>query len=145
MAITHLYEYQSKQKVQFYDCDPMGVVWHGNYLRFLEVARGEFLDLIDYGYHTIDREGYFFPIVEETMKYMSSLRLGDEFIVKTFLDEYELRLVHRFEIWVGDKIYVKGKTVQVALKQGDTELTFSMPKKFRDNIEKLLAQTAKQE
>ena len=26
-------------RVQFYDCDPMGVVWHGNYLRFMEQAR----------------------------------------------------------------------------------------------------------
>ena len=26
-------------KVQFYDLDPMGIVWHGNYTRFLEQAR----------------------------------------------------------------------------------------------------------
>ena len=41
-----LYTFTSKQKVSFFDCDPMGVVWHGNYLKYLEVARGESETLI---------------------------------------------------------------------------------------------------
>ena len=77
--------FESLQKVQFYDCDPMGVVWHGNYLRYLEVARGEFLDYIGYGYQKIKEDGNFFPIVEERMKYLHSLRLGDYFRVKVYL------------------------------------------------------------
>ena len=36
-------------KAQFYDLDPMGVVWHGHYARFMEQARCELLDKI--GYH----------------------------------------------------------------------------------------------
>ena len=37
-------------KVEFYDCDPMGIVWHGNYARFLEVARCRLLDAIEFSY-----------------------------------------------------------------------------------------------
>ena len=34
-------------RVQFYDLDPMQVVWHGNYARFLEQARCALLERIE--------------------------------------------------------------------------------------------------
>ena len=36
--------------VPFHDVDAMGVVWHGNYFRYLEVAREQLLKQFDYGY-----------------------------------------------------------------------------------------------
>jgi len=35
--------------VPFHDADSMGVVWHGNYFRYLEVAREQLLKQFDYG------------------------------------------------------------------------------------------------
>ena len=40
-------------KVQFYDLDPMGIVWHGNYPRFLEQARSELFEKISFGYRAM--------------------------------------------------------------------------------------------
>ena len=36
--------------VPYHDCDPGGVVWHGNYLRYFDAARCALLDTISYGY-----------------------------------------------------------------------------------------------
>ena len=36
--------------VPFYDLDPMNVVWHGNYVKYLEVARCDLLSKIGYTY-----------------------------------------------------------------------------------------------
>lgn len=130
--------FESLQKVQFYDCDPMGVVWHGNYLRYLEVARGEFLDYIGYGYQKIKEDGNFFPIVEERMKYLHSLRLGDSFKVKVYLTEFVNRLVHDFEIICNDTVFVKARTVQVCLPVNSKELSFFMPEGFVSAVEKKL-------
>ncbi|MBQ3775764.1 MAG: acyl-CoA thioesterase [Ruminobacter sp.] len=135
--MSHLYTFESHQKVQFYDCDPMGVVWHGNYLKYLEVARGEFLDFIGYGYRRIRDDGNFFPIVDERMKYLHSLRLGDEFTVVVYLDEYVNRLVHSFEIIRDGEICVKAKTVQVCLPVSGSELSFFMPQGFVNAVEAL--------
>ena len=33
--------------VSFHDCDPMGVVWHGNYFRFFEIGREALLRSIN--------------------------------------------------------------------------------------------------
>lgn len=35
-------------KVEFYDLDPMDVVWHGNYVKYLEVARCDMLSKLGY-------------------------------------------------------------------------------------------------
>ena len=35
--------------IPFHDIDPMGVVWHGNYFRYFEIAREALLNQIDYG------------------------------------------------------------------------------------------------
>ena len=37
-------------KVEFYDLDPMNVVWHGNYIKYLEAARCDMLSKIGYTY-----------------------------------------------------------------------------------------------
>ena len=36
--------------VPFYDLDPKNVVWHGNYVKYLEVARCDLLSKIGYTY-----------------------------------------------------------------------------------------------
>ena len=41
-------------KVDFNDCDPMRIVWHGNYINYFERARCALLDKIGYNY--IDME-----------------------------------------------------------------------------------------
>ncbi len=32
----HIWRAEVELTVSFHDCDPMGVVWHGNYFRFLK-------------------------------------------------------------------------------------------------------------
>ena len=58
--------------IPFHDCDPMNVVWHGNYARYLEVARCELLRLFDYDYIQMKESGYAWPIVDMRIKYVSS-------------------------------------------------------------------------
>jgi len=39
---------EAEIQVQFFDLDPMQVVWHGHYVKYLEVARCALLNTIDY-------------------------------------------------------------------------------------------------
>jgi acyl-CoA thioesterase FadM len=39
MALSPKLSAEIEGKAEFYDLDPMQVVWHGNYARFLEQAR----------------------------------------------------------------------------------------------------------
>ena len=42
-----------KTQVEFYDLDPMNVVWHGNYVKYLEAARCDFLAKVGCTYDDI--------------------------------------------------------------------------------------------
>lgn len=69
--------------VRFSDLDPMQVVWHGQYVRYLEDGRESFGRRYRIGYNDISEAGYYVPIVELDIKYKQSLRYGDRAIVET--------------------------------------------------------------
>ena len=48
----------------FHDCDPMHVVWHGNYFKYFEVARCALLDKLGHNYTQMRAAGYAWPIID---------------------------------------------------------------------------------
>src|ERR1019366_3727113 len=79
-------------KVQFYDLDPMGIVWHGNYPRFLEQARAALFQKISFGYREMAERGFAWPIVDLGIKYVRPIDLSRTVKVTATLVEYENRL-----------------------------------------------------
>lgn len=78
--------------VPFHDVDAMGVVWHGNYFRYLEVAREQLLKQFDYGYRQMQASGYVWPIVDTRLKYISSVTFEQKIDVHAWVEEVENRL-----------------------------------------------------
>lgn len=76
----------------FHDVDAMGVVWHGNYLRYFEKAREELFRLIDYEYRTMQKTGYIWPVVEVRVKYRNPWMLEEPAVVKASIVECLNRL-----------------------------------------------------
>ena len=58
-------------EVQFHDLDPMLIVWHGRYVKYLEVARGALLDLIDYNYDAMKESGFAWPVIDMHLRYVA--------------------------------------------------------------------------
>lgn len=126
-------------KIEFYDVDSMRIVWHGNYVKFMEKARCALLDRIGFGYLDMQREGYMFPIVDIKLKYMKSLRFGDTAKVVANLIEYENRLKIKYEIYNNDtgELTTKGESTQLCVSVETGETNFVCPQIFMDKIEKL--------
>src|SRR5260221_13800347 len=76
-------------QTQFYDLDPMKIVWHGNYVRYLEQARAALLAGICYGYREMEASGFAWPIVDLSIKYVRPLKLSQKFVVRANRTEYE--------------------------------------------------------
>ena len=49
--------------VPFYDLDPMNVVWHGNYVKYMEQARCALLADVNLSYDDMMKIGVVFPVV----------------------------------------------------------------------------------
>ena len=50
-------------QIPFHDVDAMGIVWHGHYLKYFEIARCALLDSIGYNYAQMAESGYAWPII----------------------------------------------------------------------------------
>ena len=127
-------------KCQFYDLDPMGIAWHGNYPRFFEQARCALLDKIDYNYDQMRESGYAWPIVDMRIKYVRSLRFGQEATVTATLVEYENRLKINYlitDVDTGEKL-TQGFTIQVAIDNTAEEMLFQSPPVLYQKVEALL-------
>lgn len=83
---------------QFHDVDPMNVVWHGNYPRFLELGRVAVLDKIGYGYKEMVASGYAWPVVDMRVKFVRPIGLLQPIVVEAGITEWENRLKIAFEL-----------------------------------------------
>jgi len=121
---------------QFYDLDPMGVVWHGHYTRFLEQARCQLLDKIGYNYVEMQASGYIWPIVDMRIKYVRPIRFQQQFIVTATLVESENRLKIEYIIRdpVSDEVLTKAHTIQVAVDAATNELCMESPTALTDKL-----------
>lgn len=125
--------------VEFFDVDAMQIVWHGNYVKYLEVARCSLLDKIGFGYKTMVEEGYVFPIATVNLKYINSLKFGEKAVVKSYLVEYENCIKIKYEIYNSEGILsTKAETTQIAFNNKTNESEFSCPKCFVDKVKKII-------
>ncbi len=91
--------YELKRRVRFYETDGMRVVYHGNYLNWLEEARVEYLRKAHIVLDDWMNMGIVFPIVELHIKYLQSARYDDCVTVRTWLTHADrAKLVFRYEI-----------------------------------------------
>lgn len=130
---------ESKVRVEFYDVDSMDVVYHANYIKFLEVARCDLLDKIGYGYNQMRATNYLFPVTTLNVKYVRSLKFGQTATVRAALLEWENRLKIKYEILAPDGALVtKAETTQMAVKMPKGETCFVCPKELTDKVEAIL-------
>lgn len=120
----------------FYDCDPMGVVWHGNYPRFLELGRVALLETIDYGYVQMSESGYAWPVVDMGIKYAHPIRFRQTIIVETALVEWENRLKLAFEIRDAStkRRLTRAHAVHVAVDIKTEEMLWETPPVLREKL-----------
>ena len=122
--------YEFKRRVPFHDLDPLQIVWHGNYLKYFDIARfGLFkqagLDLYQY---FLTRQ-LIFPVTRSSAKHIVPLRYDDEFVCRATVTEAVYKIAMSFEIRLAGngQICTRGKSEQVAVKMPEMEMQFEVP------------------
>ncbi len=123
-------------KVQFFDLDPMNVVWHGHYARYLEVARCALLDRIGYNYAQMEASGYAWPIVDLRIKYVAPLRFGQEARVSASVAAFEngLRIDYLIRDATSRVVLTRAHTFQVPVRIDTGELCLESPPDLTDRV-----------
>lgn len=113
----------------FFDVDPMEVVWHGHYVKYLEVARSALLARFGYDYRGMRESGFAWPVVDLHLRYVRPARLGQPLRVRAEIVEWENRLRLEYLIrdaQTGAKLS-KAATVQVAVDLSTQEMCYACP------------------
>jgi len=120
--------------VPFYDLDPMQMVWHGNYLKYFDMARSILfadagLDLYSY----FKKTNYLFPITKTTTKHIVSLQYLDKFKCQATVVEAQYKIVLDFKLSLleDNQLCAKGRSEQVAVKYPQKEIMFEVPEDIR--------------
>jgi len=127
--------------VPFFDVDTMHVVWHGHYVKYLEVARCALLDHIGHNYTHMLESGYAWPVIDLQLRYVRGAVFGQKINVRANLVEWENRLKVNYlitDLASGERL-TRASTVQVAVDIQSREMQLVSPKVFVAAVEKVLA------
>ncbi len=121
---------------QFYDLDPMNIVWHGNYPRFFELARTALLKRIGYGYKEMVASGYAWPVIDMHIRYYRPLTLAMPIEVTAGITEWENRLKIQYELRDVEtkKKTTTGYTLQVAVEIKSEKRSWETPPVLRERL-----------
>ncbi|TCT16597.1 acyl-CoA thioester hydrolase [Bibersteinia trehalosi] len=134
----HIYaRHSSEYEIPFFDVDSMDIMWHGHYVKYLEMARCAFLEQIHYTYDVMKAHGYGYPIVQLNLKYVRPALFRQKIRVDVALVEYESSI--RFDYTIVDlatgKKLTTGSTTQVAVEIASQEMQFQTPPSWRSAVE----------
>lgn len=134
----HIYaQHSSEYEIAFFDVDSMEIMWHGHYVKYLELARCAFLEQIHYTYDVMKQHGYSYPIVQLDVKYVRPALFRQKTRIKIALVEYESSI--RFDYTIvdaatGQKL-TTASTTQVAVEIESKEMQFQTPRSWRQAVE----------
>lgn len=84
-------------RVRYGETDQMGVVYHGNYATYCEVARVEFFREIGLPYKELEEKGVMLPVVDLGFKFLKSAHYDEVLHIKTTLVEIPKSVRIRFD------------------------------------------------
>jgi acyl-CoA thioester hydrolase len=120
--------------------DYAGIVWHGTYLTWMEEARVECLRSIGIDFADLVALGCDLPVVDLSIRYRQSLRMGESAIIKTRTIEMEgVRIVWEYEIQSADRkiIYLTGMVTLVAVDLEKGKIMRQLPTTVKDALVKM--------
>jgi acyl-CoA thioester hydrolase len=83
----------TRLRVRYAETDQMGVVYHANYLVWMEVGRVEYYRARGMRYRDMEKEGVLLAVVEAHCRYLSPAQYDEEILIRTRIEEASSRKV----------------------------------------------------
>jgi len=120
--------------IRFSEVDSLRIVWHGNYIKYLEDGREAFGRKYGLGYLDYINNNLLTPIVKVDIDYKYPLHYGDKAIIETtYVDQDSAKVVFDYKIYrASDNVLVSlASTIQVFLNM-ERELQLTIPLFFEE-------------
>ena len=116
-------------EIPFHDVDSMGIVWHGHYLKYFEIARTALMRRAGMDLADMHASGCVWPVVTCEVKYLRPLRYGQKIRVEALLEDYDCRLKISYAIHdldSGERL-TRGSTLQLPIDAATGEAQYETP------------------
>lgn len=118
---------------RFNEADPLGIVWHGHYIRYFEDGREAFGKEHGIAYMDFYRHGIAVPIVSVHCDFKKPLKFGDTMIVETmYHNSPAAKIMFDYKVFQKrtNDLVATGSTVQVFVDAKTFQLQLTMPEFF---------------
>ena len=85
-----MYSHSTKIRIHYALTDQMGVVYHGNYAQFFEIARTESIRELGFSYKSMEALGIMMPVVDMHTRFLRPVKYDDLITVTVSLREMPL-------------------------------------------------------
>jgi acyl-CoA thioester hydrolase len=120
--------------VRFSEVDSMQIVWHGQYVKYMEEGREDFGRKFGISYMRIKENGYMAPVVKLSCDFKKTLSYEDTVIVEThYVNSRAAKIIYSFKIFRGSdkELIATGESIQVFLDKNN-ELVLTIPPFYAD-------------
>lgn len=107
---------RAEVKVRFGEVDSMGIVWHGNYVKYIEEGRESFGKKHGISYLDIYAHDVMAPVVNMNVDYKKQVQYGDVLIIETeFVNSKAAKIIFKFRIFrkSDNELVATAETTQV--------------------------------
>ena len=128
-----------EQKVFYSDTDAYGVVWHGAYLRWLEMGRVFWCESAGHNLVDLKNQDIVMPVTNLNIRYKKSARLNDDIIIETSIAKFN-------NLSVTFRQVIKSKETGVTFVEADVDVVaISNEGKLYRRMPAILAETFEKE
>ena len=128
--------HQISFRVRYGETDQMGVVHHGNYALYFEMARIEWLRELGVSYKAMEESGIALPVVNLTVNYRKPLFYDDELTVTTRLKGLPTATIKfEFEIQNQNKELCSTAEVTLVFLNNATRKPMRCPQELLERIQ----------
>ena len=86
--MSALFISEKEIEIRYAETDQMGVVYHANYLVWMEIGRTKIIEDLGYTYAGLEAKGYLSPVIDLSIQYKSSMTYGEKAIVRTGIESH---------------------------------------------------------
>ncbi|MGE5113814.1 MAG: acyl-CoA thioesterase [Acidobacteriaceae bacterium] len=130
---------ETRFRVRYAETDQMGVVYHSNFIIWMEVGRVELLRALGYTYREMEQDGYHLPVAEVKCRYKAPARYDDLILVRTKIINLRGYVIHFFYEILRDAdgtLLAEGESVHIVV--GPDMQKTPLPEKYKASLMKAM-------
>ena len=100
-------------EIRYAETDQMGIVYHANYLVWMEIGRTKLIEDLGYTYAALEADGYLAPVTDLSIQYKAAMKYGQRATIRTWIESHgRLRTTYGYKI-----LHEDGKVAATAISE----------------------------